>query len=382
MKILQITTELRIAGAEKVVAALSRGLRRRGHEVRVVSLAPIPNIEHTTVVPLLKEAEIGIETLEASPLKTWRLARLRQVVAEFRPALVHAHLFHANLAARIFGRAPHVPLINTVHIAERRVFARWQLWLDRLTLSRCTRQTAVSKAVRDFHAQHLGVHPETMPVVYNGIDVPPKLDAARIAALREEWGVAGARKVIGGVGRLDPQKGFDRLLRMLPELARQIPGEAPLAVVLLGEGPQRPALEQLAAKCADDIITVMPGFRADAAACIGAFDLFSMPSRYEGFGLTLAEAMAHGVPIAAADVDSLPELLAGYPSGICMPFADLSVERAARELAGALRLAPCSPEFRFSVDAMVDGYESLYRELTAKAESCMPGGSGKKYNGY
>jgi hypothetical protein len=64
----------------------------------------------------------------------------------------------------------------------------------------------------------------------------------------------------------------------------------------------------------------MPGFRPDADRAMGAFDLFIMPSRYEGFGLTLIEAMSHGLPVIASGADSLPELLEGYTDGRIVSF--------------------------------------------------------------
>ncbi len=363
MNILLLTTELRIAGAERVIAALATGLRRRGHVVLVVSLAPPPADPSRGVAPELEAAGVGVASLELTKATPWRLARLRRLVAHFAPEVVHSHLFHANLAARLFARPPGVPLVNTVHIAERRRRARWHFWLDRLTLGRCTVQTAVSLAVRDFHAPRVGLAPAAMPVVYNGIQVPQPCSPPRICELRNGWGVGAATRVIGSVGRLDHQKGYDLLLKSLPALARHVPSGERWALVILGEGPERQRLEGLAAPAPANLQVVLPGFRADAADCIGAFDLFVMPSRYEGFGLTLAEAMAHGIPALAANVDSLPELLAGYPAGRLAEFANAPSAAVADAIATALRLSPCPPCHRFAIDTMVGGYLELYRQI-------------------
>jgi glycosyltransferase involved in cell wall biosynthesis len=107
---------------------------------------------------------------------------------------------------------------------------------------------------------------------------------------------------------------------------------------------------------------VLPGFRADAASACAAFDVFLMPSRYEGFGLALAEAMAHGVPAVVSPSDSLPELIRGYAAGAVVRFsADNvpAVSRAIVEAAGQPRI----PTFPFPLEAMVDGYLECYRRV-------------------
>jgi glycosyltransferase involved in cell wall biosynthesis len=166
------------------------------------------------------------------------------------------------------------------------------------------------------------------------------------------------------VGRLDWQKGFDLLLRLLPDLGRDVPDGQRWGLVILGEGIERAALEALALRSPQAIRVVLPGFRKDAAACIGAFDLFVMPSRYEGFGLTLAEAMCHGVPILASPVDSLPELLEGYPNARLADFAadDCAAIAAMLELVEHAERTPACP---FTLDAMVEAYSALYAKRSS-----------------
>jgi glycosyltransferase involved in cell wall biosynthesis len=210
VRILQLTTEFRPAGAERVVANLCASLREAGHEVRAVALQSLP--DDPTILEALADAEVEIHSLEMSKRQPWRATRLRALVREFQPDVVHAHLIHANLASRLFATGNH-RLVNTVHIAERRPDKGWHFKLDRATLSRSHCQTAVSEAVRDFHADKLGIDPKRMPVVYNGIAPPQQLSRERICELRTEWGFADCAKVIGSVGRLAAQKGYDRFLR-------------------------------------------------------------------------------------------------------------------------------------------------------------------------
>lgn len=363
MRIVQVITGLFAGGAERVVADLSAGLRARGHEVTVVSLQPLPAA--SPALETLRSAQVPVRSLNLTKAAPWRWFGLGRVLREQQPELVHAHLIHANLASRLTGQrqARAWRVVNTVHIAERRPGKGWHFLLDRRTLARCDLQTAVSRAVRDFHAARLGVPPVSMPVVYNGIRAPRRLTAAEIATLRQTWGVADCARVIGAVGRLDWQKGFDRFLKRLPELGAALPSGERWGVVILGEGRERPRLEKLALRSPQNMRVRLPGFRADAADGIAAFDLFVMPSRYEGFGLTLAEAMAHGVPVLASDIDSLPELLEGYANGATLDFEAVANDRLVGELRRLAARTEHTPSLRFTLDGMVDEYLGVYDGL-------------------
>ena len=363
MRILHLTTELRPAGAEVVILNLARGQVAAGHQVHVAALQPLP--ADSFIVDGLREVGVTVHSLALSHWRPWRALAVRRLAATLCPDLVHAHLIHANLVSRLLPRGRSFPLVNTVHIAERRSGKDWHFRLDRATLRRCDVQTAVSRAVRDYHAVQLGVPPATIPVIYNGIVPPRPPSPAETAAWRAAWGVSECARVIGGVGRLDPQKGFDLLLQLLPALGAALPAGERWGLVVIGEGTQRPALEALARLAPPNLTIALPGFRADAPRCPGAFDLFVMPSRYEGFGLTLAEAMAHGIPILANAIDSLPELLADYPPGAIVDFTAEPPPILARRLIAQARQPRGVPAHRFNAETMVAAYLQLYHHLRA-----------------
>src|SRR5262249_10461174 len=115
-----------------------------------------------------------------------------------------------------------------------------------------------------------------------------------------------------GCGRLHRQKGFDLLLRAVARL-----GDADLAVVILGEGPERGSLEALARELGLGARLAMPGFVENPWAWIGRASVFVLPSRWEGFASVLVEAMACGTPVVAADCDYGPrEILHDGKNGL------------------------------------------------------------------
>jgi glycosyltransferase involved in cell wall biosynthesis len=362
MKILQVITELYPAGAERVVCDLSLELQRRGHEVEVVSLQPLPPRDgrRDCIVEALEQLQIPVHSLAMTKLTPWRIFRLREHLARFTPDVVHSHLFHANLATRLMrGAWRNARFVNSVHNSDKRTGKKWQFFIEKMTISRCDYITAVSTAAAGFFAKKVGMSKDQIGVVHNGIRSIESLNNAEICELRKQWGVENCSRVIGSVGYLSYQKGYDRLLNVICELRKRIPAGEHWGVVILGEGEQRALLERESECLQDDMTVRFPGFRTDAARCIGAFDMFVMPSRFEGFGLTLAEAMAHGLPILASNVDSLPELMQQYENGECVDFNDLptTAERIQHWVQVDLR----TPQLRWTVEKMVDGYEELYR---------------------
>ena len=341
------------------MANLSKGLKKRGHEVVVISLQCLP--PYSNLVEELQETRIPIVSLGISKKTVWRMRKLGYYIRMLQPDIVHAHLIHANIASRLMLQNRPCKLINTVHIAEKRKGKSWHFWLDRLTYSQCDRQTCVSNAVRDFHAKKIGVPKREMSVIYNGIEPPKSLAADERQHLRAEWGMDNCSCIIGSVGRLDYQKGYDIFFRKVIRIADKIPSEEPWGIVIIGEGPMRKVLENLSKKLLGSHVKIcLPGFRPDAAQCICAFDLFVMPSRYEGFGLTMIEAMACGIPILASNVDSLPELMAHYENGECLDFDLTTDDIIYKKICRLSTHPPQKPCLTFTIDTMVDEYESVY----------------------
>lgn len=360
MNVVQVMTELRPAGAERVVADLSLGLLERGHHVQVVSLLARP--PESRILDELEAAHVPVHSLGVSRGAPWRGSRLQSLLASLRPELVHSHLFHPNLLTRLAPKNRTWALVNTVHVAERRRWRGWQFVLDRWSQHRSDAVTAVSVAVRNQLAERTRVAPETIPVIYNGIRAPRRLSSAEVAHMRSRWGVGDCTRVLGSVGRLHFQKGYDRLLALLPAMARFVPDGERWAVVVVGEGNERRALERLASLAPPAFKVVLPGFSSDGSECSAAFDVFLMPSRYEGFGLALAEAMAHGTPALVSSADSLPELAARCPA---VRIVDFSPGAVSALVDGITELAagPRSPSLPFPMAGMVDSYVELYERL-------------------
>ena len=366
MKVLFVITGLFPGGAEKIVLEMVRSLLKAGHQAAVVSLQKEPPTAVRTIVDQLEQLGIRPYFLNLSGLGIFRIFRLCKIILTETPDIVHSHLMHANLAARLIRLFSRFTLVNTIHIAERRSVLKVRLlfWLDRLSFRLADVYTAVSAAAARFHEQRCGLPEGSVRVIYNGSDPVRPKSPADIAAMKRQWGLDDADKIIGSVGRLDHQKGYDLFLMSLPRLAPLIPAGERWGILLIGDGPEREKL----AKQAAEIERVFPllrivltGYLPDAAAWLPVFDLFVMPSRYEGFGLTLTEALSFGIPALCSQADSLPELCAWSPENTLT--ADFTGQDLTDVYRKALQLPKLPGKLFRSTEQMTSEYLTLYQEF-------------------
>ncbi len=170
--------------------------------------------------------------------------------------------------------------------------------------------------------------------------------------------------IVGAIGRLEPQKGFDLLIRAMQQLEG-------VTLVLVGEGSERGPLEQLARDVGVAERVVWEGWSDRARTYLGAFDVFALPSRFEGFPLVVLEALLARSAVVAADVGSVAEAVRHEETGLLVPPDDPAA------LAAALRRLFADPDLRrrlgeqgrrlvlerFTADHMTRGFERLYAEL-------------------
>ena len=366
MKALLVITGLFPGGAEKIVLETARGLQKAGHHAVVVSLQKEPAAGEHIIVNELERLGIRPYFLNLSLFRAYRIFVLLRIIREEAPDVVHSHLMHANLCARLIRLFRRFSLINTVHIADRRNSLKIKLLflLDRLSFRLCDLCTAVSHAAAEYHERRCRLPRGVIRVVYNGSDPVCPAPPEQLAALRREWGMADVRKLIGSIGRLDYQKGYDILLRGLSALQPLIPPGEQWGVLLIGDGPERMKLQQTAMEMERKIPGIrirLPGYRPDAASLLPMLDLFVMPSRYEGFGLALTEALSQGIPVLCSRADSLPELCAFSPGNT------LAADFTASDLTELFRKALALPKlpgkiFRTTAE-MTGEYLSLYQEI-------------------
>ena len=337
MKVLHVHRIGGIGGSERHLLTLLPALAQRGVDVSFLGLddpsrAPDPFYDALTVPYERLNAPRDIDP--ALALRVRRATR--------RADLVHTHLVHADVYGALGARR----LVSTKHNDDPFRAGAFR-YFERALARKASRLIAITEALARFQIERVGLPRDKVEVIHYGLDDLPRA-----------WGtnppdpVPPDARVLLCVCRLEPQKGVDVAIRALRELPDAW-------LVVLGEGPQRAELEQLANER-----VYMPGRVPDVAAWLRRADVLVHPVRWEGFGLAVLEAMLAAVPVVASDVSSLPELVGD--AGILVPPDDppalaAAVERATPEL-GERGRARAHAEF--SVARMADRTLAVYESAS------------------
>jgi glycosyltransferase involved in cell wall biosynthesis len=285
----------------------------------------------------------------------------------------------AGAALRLFGRH------RVKWVAREGTNTNVKLMIEtRPGIGRSIRRSATCRAFKDADAlvaasdgvgrglvQHFGAAAERVHVISNPVDVE------RIARRsRDPLPPQVRTPFILGAGRLTRQKGFDVLLRAFA--AAHVQPEADL--VLLGEGPERPALQALARELGIASRLSMPGFVENPWSYMARAAAFVLPSRFEGFASVVIEAMACGVPVIATDCDFGPrEIVRSGETGLVVAAEDVAalsaaLDRVVRDHHFAARLAQRGAARAAAYDAprIAREYESLFDHLVGGAAQPAP----------
>lgn len=336
-------------------------MKRRGHDVSVASLASVGPVGER-----LRAAGIDVHACGGCCGVDVRvLGRLKRIVRAAGPDVVHSLLFHANVAARWAGKRAGVPSSRIVcEIQTVEVERRWHLLVDRFTHGGCRFTIGNSPSVVEQLYAEAGIPRDRLRLVRGGIDAA-RFDG--VAAVdRESLGLPVDARMILWVGRLDPVKGLDVLIRAL---AGQV--DDPCAhLVLVGDGPIRGELERQAGDAGVAERVHFVGRRDDVASLLAAADVFAFPSRTEGLPNALLEAMASRCAIVTTDVPGCRDLIEDGRSGLVVPFGDAgalggALSRVLGDAELSARLGEAARrrvEASWSIDSMFDAYDACYAE--------------------
>lgn len=247
---------------------------------------------------------------------------LRGLVQKTQPEIVCAVMERANLAAlaAVWGVSPRPKMIVCVQNTPSIVYGRSKKLVDRLILALLPKAyPAADQVVALSHGvaeDLLALAPRlarNLRVIHNaGLD----RRVLRLASQPVAQEVGLKRPLILACGRLTEQKGFSSLLRALVEVRKDLPAQ----LWIIGEGPQRPFLEQEIRALGLQACVHLPGFLENPYGFMAAADVFVLPSLWEGFGNVIVEAMACGAPVIASDCPHGPaEIITDRVDGLLVP---------------------------------------------------------------
>jgi len=375
MKVVHLVISLDCGGLERLVVDWTNARNRRAPGSTAVICLDAPG-------DLSGEVEGGaVYCLNARrrrfPFDISAVRRLRQQLSDSRlsvrpetrnqkpeTCILHSH----NLAAQQYaclaclgGRVRHVNTEHGTNIHTRGIS-------NRLRLQLLARLTDITVAVSEDTAMKMRslwkLPPNGVNIIPNGVSPHPHYSREAVDNMRRALGIPAEAIVFGSVGRMAKVKGYDRLVEALPYVFQRVPCAFCL---LVGDGPERRALEEQAKRLGVSERVIFAGYRADARIFFEIINLFVLPSRSEGLSVALLEAMAAGLPVVVTRAGENPRIVEDGLNGFFLPENMGSWPHRLAALAGdnepgarAGEAARRTVIERFCLDRTLDAYEQLY----------------------
>lgn len=318
-RIALVIGSLRAGGAERVMSLLAGQWAEQGLSVTLVTFGGPSEPDFYHVDPRVERVHLDVTRIVWNPVKGANSLRqvvaLRRALTRVAPDVVVSFIAKTNILTLIATRGTGLSVVvqDQVDPSTYRI-TRGRSILRRLLYPRATSVVAQTEAARAFYPERLR---RRIRVIPNPVPAPPP-------AKRDRSADAPNRRIVA-LGRLNPQKGFDLLLRAFKDVHPRHPD---WTLEIWGEGGERPALEELATDLSLEGCVRLPGLTTAPYDVLRSADLFVMSSRTEGFPNALCEAMACGLPVVSFDCPSGPgDIIRNGIDGVLVPPKD-SVELA------------------------------------------------------
>jgi glycosyltransferase involved in cell wall biosynthesis len=299
----------------------------------------------------------------------WRVfAELLRVCRRERVAIWHGHDYKTNALGLLLKRFHRMHLVTTLHGWVHHT-TRTPLYykVDRWCLPRYERVIGVSEDLVQAGLS-CGVPADRGLLLENAIDTGEYTRRQSVPEAKAKLGLPAGGLLVGAVGRLEKEKGFDVLTRAVAALAA---GGLDVRLMVVGEGSERPALEKLAAELGVADRVSLPGWQSDVRGAFEAMDVFALSSHREGLPNVVLEAMALEVPVVATRVNGVPRLIDDGVSGAMVDPGDVGALTpalgrvlAAPELRERFRAAARRTiETRYSFQVRMEKLKRIYDEV-------------------
>lgn len=366
IRVLHMGSPTGLYGAERWILALIKHLPPDHVESWVGVIKDAPGLQ----APLCKiAAELGFRTQvfeSYGRLSRSAVGQLRRFLLENEIDILHTHFYKTDIIGRLAAWGTSCKTVATPHGWSVGAGLGLQVYemLDRLCYPFMDAVVPLSQDLYTGLKRIPGLK-RKLHLIENGVDLS-ELDAPNeVPELVGRWRRDG-RFVIGYIGQLITRKRIDTLIEAFHQL--EIPNKQ---LCLIGDGPQRPELEVLAARLGVPGSIVFLGFRDDRMAFLKGFDLFVLPSELEGIPRCLMEAMALGVPVIASDIPGCRELIIHGETGLLSSVGDArdlhhKIQGVIKDRNLRLRIADKGRESirnRYSATVLAQTYHSLYQGL-------------------
>lgn len=324
IRILHVINSLDIGGNERFLLQVLEYLPRERFHQEVC----VPDRGRDATRELERECHrlrTGITVIRAlGNLDARVLLKLERLIMRGRYDVVHTHLIYSQIYGRLAAAAAGAKCVIS---SEQNVYRLKALapfrWMERRLSGLTDRTVACSNGVREHLVRKVGINPLKVVVVPNAVDTkvffPIRKQSplfAKVKSVRRELGIGAGDVVIGSVGHMSRQKGQKFLVAAIPLVHLRYPRAK---FVFVGKGKLRKSLEEQARGLGVEEAVRFAGIRNDVPVVLNCFDVFVLPSLWEGFGTAIIEALACGVPVVATEVGGIPEIIEHGADGLLVP---------------------------------------------------------------
>jgi glycosyltransferase involved in cell wall biosynthesis len=373
IKLLFVYQDLGTGGAEIVLASTVKNIDKKRYEINICCIGKEGNISGE-----LKKIGCNVIILNRRYIlrDIFTTFALYKVIKKCNPDIIHTSLFYANYHGRIAAKLAGVPVI----ISEEQCVDSWKdkyyifVIIDNILSYFTDSIIACSETVRDFTVKQEKIALDKFSVIYNTFDAD-RLNPVNLnkIELNSKMGFLPEDIIIGSIGRLCEQKGHSYLIDAIAEVVKKIPN---VKLLIVGEGPLEPKLKAKVNRMNLNSTVFFMKKRYDINHLLELFDIFILPSLWEGLSVVLLEAMYMGRPVIVSDISSNREVVVNNETGLLVPPADYNAlsqkiisllnDKTKRERIGLA--AKKSVSGRFNTNTRVMELSDLYEKEMRKKD--------------
>ncbi|MEX0930301.1 MAG: glycosyltransferase [Candidatus Paceibacterota bacterium] len=373
IKVLHVVPYLKEGGVEKRRVFLAEGLDPKRFQQRVICLEASVRMKEKCEAAGIAVIELG-ELRRSALVSLGTIKAIRREILDWKPEVVHAAVFEGMYLggmASILARGRGLVLEETSDLYGRGRSRAMRVLLRAISLF-AHAYVAISPSVKEYLISEQKIPAQKVLLIQNAVPVPKRRSRRQNRATRERLGIPSDAFVVGSVGRLNnDHKRFTDVIDAFELASRLSPNSR---LLIAGDGPDRARIERHARERGVADRVVFTGYVEDIDTLYGVMDVFVLASAHEGFGLVIAEAMMHGLPVIATKVGGVVSIVRDGETGVLVPVGDV------RALASALGEVRVLPDIRkrigtsareyaqreLSLDRYIGDVTSLYEHVSSR----------------
>lgn len=349
-KVLQIIPDLNVAGAETMLENLSNSLDKNKYEVIIISFFDT----HTIITDRLESK--GFKVIYLNKKRGFDISlykKLGKLFKKEKPDVIHTHrhtLLYTVLPAKIHTKAK---LIHTIHNIASKEVPKYSIWLQRIFFKYMkVVPIAISLKIQDTICEQYNLKREKVPVIFNAIDLEK--------CIKKEG--YESNNVVLHIGRFSNQKNHSELIDIWNEVSKKYPK---YILNLIGQGELENEVKQKVKELNLTDKVKFCGIKETCYEDLNKCDIFVLPSKYEGFPMSLIEAMGTGVPCVSYNVGGVSELLENEKEGYAVENKEEFIEKLetlleSTELREEIGKNALEKSKKYSAVSMAKEYQKIY----------------------